>query len=494
MAELQEAQLVAVSAAHQDSSLLNQQVIKEHIMNRQQGFRAKFKSRQQGAVAIIVALSLVALVGMLGLVLDLGHLYVTKTELQNAADSAALSGAKELNGSLAGINNAINRAIEAAGRNKYNLNSQALVITSSNIRVGTCPSAGCMVPVTSITTNALAADKTFLEVNTGSHGLGTWFAQVMSSAHSNLATSAVAVAGKYVANITPIAICRMPDPGTTPNEFGYERGVSYQVSNANPIGPGTMFWIDPESNAPGVCPVINTNDTRPYICAGRTAYTPVVGGTVNTNPGISTPQLASLDSRFDDFAPQGACDPTIAPPDTNIREFRFNATGTGTAQSWMGTDPVRQSIRFVDGDDPTQNCSPSNHCKPVPYNLRATTDHGVLWSRFRPAGRTVSDWPTLYYGNTATSYPESSPYEQTSGAFFQAPSATRPGANGRRVLNMVIVDCSAAGGACRPAEVLGVGRFFMQRRANVPSDRDIYVEFGGLLPTPLPNSDIKLYR
>lgn len=462
-------------------------------MINQQGFRAKFKSRQQGAVAIIVAICLVVLIGMLGLVLDLGHLYVTKTELQNAADAASLSGAKELNGKVTGINNAINRAIEAAGRNKFNLHSSTLVITASNIRVGACPSAGCMVAISTITTDALAADKTFLEVNTGSHGLGTWFAQVLSSVNSNMATSAVAVAGKYVANITPIAICRMPDPGTT-NEFGYERGISYKVSDANPIGPGTMFWIDPESNTPGVCPVINTNDTRPYVCAGRTSYTPVVGGTVNTNTGVSTPQLESLDSRFDSYGAQGACDPTTAPPDSNIKEFRYSSNGAGTAESWMGTDPVQQGISFVDGDDPTVDCSPSNHCKPKPYSLRATADHGVLWSRFRPTGKTVSDWPALYYGNTATSYPESSPYEQTSGDFFQAPSVTHPGVTGRRTLNMVIVECSAAGGVCRPAEVLGIGRFFMQREANVPSDQDIYVEFGGLLPTPLPNSEIKLYR
>mgnify|MGYP006195323895 CR=1 FL=1 len=66
--------------------------------------------KQQGAVAIIVAICLTLLVGMLGLVLDLGHLYVAKTELQNAADSASLSGAKELNGGVTGIASATTRA------------------------------------------------------------------------------------------------------------------------------------------------------------------------------------------------------------------------------------------------------------------------------------------------------------------------------------------------------------------------------------------------
>lgn len=463
-------------------------------MRTQQGLRAQLKSRQGGAVAIIVAVSLVALIGMLGLVLDLGHLYVTKTELQNAADAASLSGAKELNGKLTGINNAITRAVEAAGKNKYNLNSTVLVISSSNIRVGTCPDASCMVPITSITTDALASNKTFLEVNTGSHGLRTWFAQVLSAITSDMQVSAVAVAGKYAANITPIAICRIDDPGTT-NEFGYERGVTYNIAEANPIGPGTLFWIDPESNTPGVCTATSTNDTTPYICGGKTAYTPVIGGTVNTNTGISGPQLDALNSRFNLYGSGGnACDPTIAPPDTNIKQYPYTPSGSGSPASWMGTDPIRQGIKFVEKADLTKDCKTKNTpCRSLPYSMRSNpTDYGVLWSRYRPDGKTVTDWSTLYSGNTATSYPETSPYAQTSSPFFSAPTS-HPGVAGRRELNMLIVECASAGGVCRPATVLGVGKFFMQTQADTAS-KDIYVEFGGLLSTPLPPSDIKLYR
>ena len=463
-------------------------------MAKRSVLNAKFKSRQQGAVAIIVALSLVVLVGMLGLVLDLGHLYVTKTELQNAADAAALSGAKELNGKVTGINNAINKAIEAAGKNKFNLNSVALVITATNIRVGACPSSGCMVPISTITTDALAADKTFLEVDTKSQGLSSWFVQVFSSVNSNMATSAVAVAGKYDVDITPIAICRIPDPGTS-SELGYERGITYKVSNSNPIGSGTMYWIDPESTKPGVCTATSANDTRPYICTGTTGYTPIVGQTVNTNTGISNSQLESLDSRFDSYGSQGKCDPATAPPDTNIKEYIFDDKTAGSPSDWMGTDPASQSVTAVDLNDntaPYDPCKKNQPCKTLPYAARTTADYGVLWSRYRPIGKTVADWPTLYSGNTATSYPESSPYEQTSGKFFQAPSASHPGMSGRRALNMVIVNCSAAGGNCRPATVLGVGKFFLQRKSSATGD--IYVEFGGLLPTPLPSNDIKLYR
>jgi hypothetical protein len=432
---------------------------------------------------------------MLGLVLDLGHLYVAKTELQNAADSASLSGAKELNGRVTGISSALTRAIEAAGKNNYDLNSNPVVINSSHIWVGSCPSDGCMVPIGSVSSDALAADKTFLKVDTGLRSLNTWFIQVLPGVANTTQTFGLAEAGKYAVDITPIAICEQPDPGTT-HELGFERGVSYRVSEANPLGPGTMFWIDPESNAPGVCPVTSTNATRPYICAGKTGFTPIVGDTVNTNTGISTPQLSALDSRFGDYTPQNQCDPATAPPDSNVKEYRYNNAGVGSPIDWMGTDPGQQSITFVDRANVNNLCSPSGPCRSKPYTLpRVATDYGVLWAGYRRSGATVADWPALYSGNTATSYPEPSPYAQTTGNYFTAPPvAYQPGKPGRRVLNMVIIDCTAAGGVCRPAPVVSVGRFLMQRRADVAGDRDVFVEFGGLLPTPLPTSDIKLYR
>jgi Flp pilus assembly protein TadG len=48
---------------------------------------------------VIFAIVITAMIGMAGLALDLGQLYVAKTELQNAADACALSAAQSLSGS-----------------------------------------------------------------------------------------------------------------------------------------------------------------------------------------------------------------------------------------------------------------------------------------------------------------------------------------------------------------------------------------------------------
>src|SRR5688500_10076029 len=54
--------------------------------------------KEGGAVGIIVALSMVVLVGFVGLALDLGKLYIAKSELQNSADACALAAVRELGG------------------------------------------------------------------------------------------------------------------------------------------------------------------------------------------------------------------------------------------------------------------------------------------------------------------------------------------------------------------------------------------------------------
>jgi Flp pilus assembly protein TadG len=71
-----------------------------------QGFRAgsrawrgrmrAFSRNESGAVAIITAILMVVLLGFLALAVDVGHLATVKNELQNAADAAALAGARAL--------------------------------------------------------------------------------------------------------------------------------------------------------------------------------------------------------------------------------------------------------------------------------------------------------------------------------------------------------------------------------------------------------------
>lgn len=66
--------------------------------------------RQRGAILVMTVLFLVVLLGFSALALDLGRLYVLRTEMQNAADAAAMAAAAELDGN----DNAISDAVLAA--------------------------------------------------------------------------------------------------------------------------------------------------------------------------------------------------------------------------------------------------------------------------------------------------------------------------------------------------------------------------------------------
>lgn len=54
------------------------------------------KYNQKGVVLPLIAILLVVFVGIAALAIDIGHLYVVRNELQNAADAGALAGAKVL--------------------------------------------------------------------------------------------------------------------------------------------------------------------------------------------------------------------------------------------------------------------------------------------------------------------------------------------------------------------------------------------------------------
>ena len=156
----------------------------------------------------------------------------------------------------------------------------------------------------------------------------------------------------------------------------------------------------------------------------------------------------------------------------------------------MQPDPTQQSLTFQ---------KTAGVYGPKPIGSRSFSDYGVLWSASRPTGALASNWntspavsPTPNYGGTATTYPEPSPYAQTSGVFWNGPS--NPGKSGRRMMRLLFLDCPSAGGNCRPAPVLGVGKFFLQKKSNVSSDKEIYLEYSGQETNLLRNATLKLYR
>ena len=87
------------------------------ILRRVRRVLGRRGARQDGQVLVIVALSMVVLVGVAGLVIDLGRVYVAQKQLQQAVDAAALVAGQDLPNSTTAQSDAI--LFSATGKNAH---------------------------------------------------------------------------------------------------------------------------------------------------------------------------------------------------------------------------------------------------------------------------------------------------------------------------------------------------------------------------------------
>jgi Flp pilus assembly protein TadG len=369
------------------------------------------RRRQGGAIAIVFGLTLVVLLAMAGFVLDLGHLYIVKTELQNAADAAALAGAKELNQSGAGVDLAATQALKVASLNQYNF-STSLVLTDNDLAFGPTPTG----PWVSHGAAAGAPQgMTFLKVDTSAAtaAINTYLMRVMGSQFNTMTTSAVAVAGQFVNDITPLGVCAVDAAHSTAKytypaapagsglselvEFGFRRGVAYNLMAMGNIGgPSVPYLLNPVDTTATGCNASHSSAafTAPFMCTGSAAILAGGAGQAYSNTGLTASLAASLNSRFDDYGGPSVCLPASAPPDGNVMEYpckggalgcvsnRGNAISTTPPINWM--EPGASSL-------PSRMTALTDANKVPKYRLPAAglpagagwdqfADYGVLWA------------------------------------------------------------------------------------------------------------------
>src|SRR5260370_15904094 len=68
------------------------------------------QSRERGFALIATAFGLIAILGIAGLSVDLGRMYIAKNELMAYSDAASIAAALQLDGTAAGITRAQNAA------------------------------------------------------------------------------------------------------------------------------------------------------------------------------------------------------------------------------------------------------------------------------------------------------------------------------------------------------------------------------------------------
>ena len=96
------------------------------------------RSRESGFSLLALGVSAAVIFGMLGIAIDLGRMYIARSESQTYVDAATLAASLELDGTEAGLQRA--RDIVAASVNKWNFGNNT--ISNRDVQFSTAPDSG----------------------------------------------------------------------------------------------------------------------------------------------------------------------------------------------------------------------------------------------------------------------------------------------------------------------------------------------------------------
>lgn len=217
--------------------------------------------RQKGAVMILVGIAGAVLIGFLGLVIDLGHLFVTKTELQSAMDACSLAAAAELRPGTTptgtpsdpeAINRAVSAGITAGNRNSVNLQAVSANITAADIRFSDRLSDNSPTFPFGYVSGGAADPATvkYAMCARSQGGITTWFMQVLegflgapSNPKSVGAWAVATLAPSQLNCALPIGLCKKPsDPASNP--LASMVVGQWVTSKLTQSATGSFDWID----------------------------------------------------------------------------------------------------------------------------------------------------------------------------------------------------------------------------------------------------------
>lgn len=236
-------------------------------MNRETDFG------EQGAVAIVVAVMLVALLGLGAIVVDAGALYSHRRQIQSAADAAALAGVIALPGDAV---EARSVADEFALANSSEVDFREYLIESTYV-----------------------ANDTFT-ANLEDTSMGLFFARFLDRDTAPVGATATAIIGSpsaYGSGLMPFGIIA---DGSNQPPYGYEPGgiIPLVVDNGSQ-SQGNWHYVDLTPYTDGA------NNTKQVIENGGTTDPVSIGTIIDTQTGSpNNPNFNAIEDYF-----QLTCDP-----------------------------------------------------------------------------------------------------------------------------------------------------------------------------------------
>jgi hypothetical protein len=356
---------------------------------------------QRGVTAIVAAVTMIVLVGFAALAVDLGHLYVARNELQNAADAGALAGARVLyNDDGTAINTGANQiAYDAATAN----NSEKVPVdvnwTGGNggdvqrghwsfglagLDRGFYPSASTdPVPLWNVSTEELDANTDFVNAvrvvaRREATPVASFFATIFGYQDFQLSAEAVAYIG-FAGTLQPgeadqpIAICE----GSLLINDNYSCSIGRWINSGQDVASSeTGGWTDFNQDNPCTGGT-NAEILKELVCADGNPDLITLGADIATNGG-------NVQSAFDELIVCWEEDTgKIRPWNLTLPVVTCPGNNVGTCEEVQGA--VNLNIVWIteSGEDP--------HYKKAPTNMAGipNDDGGWLygeWSSADPDG------------------------------------------------------------------------------------------------------------
>jgi hypothetical protein len=420
--------------------------------------------RQEGSVSVLMVIALAVMGVMAALALDGGHLMLNKTRLQNAVDAAALSGAKTLS-QVTGSGNSAS-ATKTAALNTLIQNANAAGNNELATAVGGNASAFAVVELSSSVYGPFSfpgpANAKYVRVSVPSFGLTGFFwnfAQVFGTGGLGAkAVAAIATAGPSPSSpcdLAPLMVCGdstkyNPAAGMFWGfKFGDLQVLKSAAGNSSPIGPGNFQLLDFGS---GGSTVRDDMAGGGQVCRN-------VGDNVTTAPGNKVgPASQGLNTRFGIY--NGPVNSSDYPPD-------------------MVTSSSNPAITYDDSVTPAQTL----------YKGQPVVSSGGNLTAGGNAILDYNDWKA----SVAACVAGGGSGCQSGGVFE------------RRMLKIVVGDCTGKNNGATSIPVLGFGCYFVvQPMDSGGTQAQIFGQFvsecaGDNVAGPSPSTDsgpliIQLYK
>jgi Flp pilus assembly protein TadG len=485
---------------------------------------------RDGSVAIYVAFASVIMIGFGALVVDGGRAYTLQTELQNAADAAALAGAAELDRTATSITRAQMAAKDVLIKNLQTFASggQDIVVEDTHIRFLSALPADDDAPIPSSNVTADPLLARYIQVTPSVREVNYLLGPVLAAFHGdpdgNLSkgtASATAVAGLecVVCNFPPLMICNPAEAnGNTGAPFDPVVGQLVELKQGGGSGswtPGNFGLLDPSEGSQGTANLVQAlASAKPTGC-----YTT----RVDLRTGSATnPVTTAMNTRFDMYENPGfggnAKNNSDYRPAPNVTKGKYKSGNSYV--NYSGTPPAGQAMPKHDCYA-AGNCAsygPSFHSRFAPPAAANMTAQQAFWTDYWATNHPGESFSTHYFnsdldpdGDGVVTRKEMYDWEN-SGAVptgdtngdgtvdgtDETAASSATGENGRpvnyggsdapdpmrRVMYVAVINCEEHGplnGNSSDVPVLAYAKMFLTHAAESGSEPTIYAEIMGVL-------------